>query len=304
MTYKEATAFRKAANAPLDWEETNNLPALPLDRVEFTRRIVDVMRGYKKSLDSWDASTKRADIQNKGVLDSLRTYLRFSVHPNIFMKLLSPPTTNDDDSHVNIIQYISQDYPQTLGNIIEILETKYEDLWGKCYTHGVSDNARQNVLDTLYEMIQERSAKNSGNFSENLTVSNCLPQPMTVLYTKYWKSDDYYKIANVQTIEEINNIELRFLGIESSFLGIPSHSLDNVATAFLTLVLTVVYIALFSVSWQLIVFLPIALLLSLNICFSMNKIVWKNPNMTLGQLADKIVALHCEGYIRMTGENP
>jgi hypothetical protein len=299
MTYEEAFAFRKAANVPIEWEDTSGSPPLPLDRVEFTRRIADVMREYKKSLDSWDALAKRKDIQSKGVLVSLSTYLRFAVNPNVFTKPLS---LTSNDSYVDMVKYISQNHPQKLGNIIEKLETKYKDLWEKCYKYGISDNARQNVLDIIHEIVQERSTKFISDLSENLILSDCLYQPVTLLHTRYWKSDDYYKIANVQTIDEIHNIELRFLGIESPFWGIPSHSLDQVATAFLTIVLTVVYIALFGISWQLIIFLPIALLLSLNLCLHLTEIVWKNPKMTLGEIADKIVALHCEEYIRMRGE--
>jgi hypothetical protein len=167
------------------------------------------------------------------------------------------------------------------------------------HEYGISENARQNVLEAIFETIKEYPTKSSDNLTESMTLKECSSRPIMFASTKFWDAMDYFDSSNIpqtqKTQEEIQTIEIRFL----KFL--PHTALFTVVFLVTTL-LTLGYIAYFGTSWRLIWFIPFSLFASFLFCTRMVSVDWKNPDMTLGELADKIVALHCEGYIRMTGE--
>jgi hypothetical protein len=298
MNYEEARAFREAANIPLEWEASNlpRLPSPPLDRVEFTRRIVNVLEEHNKGiLGSWESPFAREDFFSSSMWSELSNSLRFFIHSHIFYKL------EKTNTYKNIKEMFIQSYPKSIGEMIDVLENAYLEKWERTYKYGASEHAKQNVLEVIYEVIKEYpSTTSSDDLTQDTLLSKCSSRPVIFANTKYWNAMDYFDMSNIPRTQKIHNeiqtVEIRFLGF------LPHYALYPVSLLCATL-LTLLYTAYFDAGWRLVWFIPFALFVSFMVCARAISVVWKNPNRTLGELADKIVALHYDSHLRMKGNN-
>jgi hypothetical protein len=299
MTYEEATAFREAANVPLEWEETSGFPTPPLDRVEFTRRIVTVMAEQKKkTFDSWKTPLVYEDIDSSDWAE-LSNSVHFFIHLHVFYKL-AKSHPEKDNSHKNIKEIFIRYYPKYIGEMITVLEDAYLEKWERTYKYGASENARKNVLEAIYETVKEYPSKKSDALTEGTIMSECCSHPVIFADTKFWRVMDYFDMSNIQrtqeTHKEIETVEIRFFGF------LPHYALYPVVLLCATL-LTLLYTGYFGAGWRLAWFIPFSLFVSFMACARTISIRWKHPNKTLGELADKIVALHYDSHLRMKGNN-
>jgi hypothetical protein len=312
MTYEEAIAFREVANVPLEWEEANERPAPPLDRVEFTRRIVKVARKHVETADAWDdlLAYKKAGVsefpfhqkqmQEHGLFADLSRRLCFDVSSRIFIDAKQVAEAAEKEfteatekgkplarmARLAAFKALQDVSSKSLGEMIERLERAYQEQWENVHRYGVAEGARQSVLEVIYQSIRESNTRLLDDFTETNTVSQCFSKP------RYISLQQFYGIKFLY----FGIVETRLLGFLPIYFLFPFVLLS-------TYFLTWLYIAYWGASFMLIWFIPFALFISFLLCSKTMAQFWKNPNLTLGDIADKIVSWHCEQYSIMLGDD-
>jgi hypothetical protein len=310
MTYEEAIAFREMANAPLEWEQVNDLPTPPLDRVEFTKRIVNATRKYIENAEAWDdpliykkegaSEIPLQQMQEHNFHADLSRRLRFEVSSRIFIdtekmtKVAEEKLTEAREkgkafkkiSRLAAFKALQDVSSKSLGEMIKRLERAYQEQWENVHRYSVAEGARQNVLEAVYQSIRESETRLLDNFTETNTLSQCFSKPQFIHFYKFPSMTHLY----------FTIITMRMLGFLPIYFFLP---LVLLSTYFLTWL----YIAYWGASFMLIWFIPFALFISFLLCGKTMSQSWKNPNLTLGEIADKIVAWHGEQYTTMTGQD-
>jgi hypothetical protein len=308
MTYKEATEFREAANVPLVWKD-NDLPApFPIDRIEFTRRIVEGVQSFVEGTVAWNAPLRRRknDTERTTGKPKFEVHLFSGLRPFDFSirdyegyRINLPDPSESDPPSENTREHpeepadIVDPIEEILGNLIEELETKYFGLWLAACRYGLAEEAKYNVLEVICTTLRQYSGDKTQQLEENTTLSQ--------FYHPFFISNLFDFYEKIQSLPS-NNLSLTDT-YETLFFNIPS-CLSPLIVIVLMALLIALYVYLFNVNGGLVLFAPFAFIVAYITCslFLTSQSKWKHPQATLGEVADEVVSLHQALYLRMLEE--
>jgi hypothetical protein len=321
MTDDAAIALRKTANVPLEWE-SNDFPELPLDRIEFTRRIVNILISIGYDVTTWNSVLDQDRISEEYFIVSsfiretftqpAEKNLTIALHQQFWRdddffertkKLTSDPLTMVVTEEAE--RRLEELRPKTAGDLIEAIEKVYQKRWEQVHEFGVDRGAREKVLAVLFEEMARYNKKHS-NKIEGKSKLKKFPA------INDWKNGNWggfrfrYRIGYGMDQQihfpylhpDQRSLLMNFMFQTSRLLKLPDYSL----LAVLMIVSMIgAYIYCFGVEIWLIIVVPFSLWCGYLVLAHYNKRVWRNPNMTLGELADIIVESNCADYERMKG---
>jgi hypothetical protein len=274
MTYEEATAFREAANLPLEWEE-NEFPAPPLDRVEFTQRVVTVLRALEYPA-GWKDDLSWAILQSPRLNQTLSEQLRFTIRPATLFLIL------DDEAHHYYTSGRINYCDPTVGATIEQMGENYCHLWDRVHRYGVVENARHNVLERFLATFRSPNNKSPKIPSDTTPLSEC--PSIAFLQSAFPHSvHSMEKISNLadRNIYRSYNIFLLSICISAMLIGMG--------------------LEIFGSSKVLLWFIPLVIAIPFGFLITL-PFTKKSPHPTLGEIADAVVEYHCKEYLRMCGK--
>jgi hypothetical protein len=277
MTYEEARKFRETANVPLEWE-ASDLPSLPpLDRIEFTRRVVMVLRALEYPA-AWNDELSWGIFQSPRLNQTLSEQLRFTVRPDTFFLIL------DDEVHYYGTGYRIQFDDPTVGGTIELLGKNYCHLWDRVNRYGIAENARDNVLEKFLAAFRSSNNKSQSIPSDTTPLSEC-------------PSVSFFEIAfphTMHSMTEISNLVHRHI----------NHYFNVFFLSFcISAMLIGLGIGAIGRGKALLWFIPLAIAIPLALGFLITlPFAKKSPHPTLGEIADAVVEHYCEEYLKMCGE--
>jgi hypothetical protein len=294
MTYQETHDFREVAGLALTWE-ANDLPPLPQDRVEVTRRILAILvqRGYDiSSVDNLLFADKKL---NAIFLDEhhLAVEIRKALHIDIRSSDIStyrsvheirmqPMENTGFVNPKNIIESIQN---QKLGDFIDYIEQIYQKRWRQSNFYGADKNAKENILTIFLEKLTLKDDTLTIETIKSMTLSD-FPA-------------DTKGIWIVQSDEEVGYRFTELLEVHvNRYFALPSllPCLITVAAIIITLRLGGTGVTVFLVTLGS---LWLGLQTMRLFASSLPSISWKDPGMTLGELAERVVEHNTMAYARM-----
>lgn len=152
ISYEEARRFREAASAPLSWDES--IPAPPLNRIEFTRLILQAAVNAGLPAPEWNVQLNDAPSFEARLRDFQRDVQKHTarqIHkglPNHVMSVYS------NGLHLKL-----QVLPKW-SEYIEILEEDYFGFWKNLWFYGGSPGSYSHILKWLGDKLWKVEAEN------------------------------------------------------------------------------------------------------------------------------------------------
>ena len=291
ISYEAAQRFRENANAPLTWDEA--IPAPPLDRIEFPRRIVEAADAAGLEFPVWDAPLP--DNSDEKLMAFQNTM--YQTMPRQSFRLW--PAEKKRWYHAEVPR---RENPRSWGEYIERLENDYFIPWKTSWLFGACEGGQANVLFLLQEIIGRYANLNHSKESINQIKESDI-------IARHLMADEghtlYFTLLN-QTGAGVMLVEERWLGIREPWPHFDEHLL------FLAALGTAVWVAWmrhFSF-WWLFLLVPLAFV-AFNVVFialsfvtmalmprltNQKKWYWIDETVTCGELANRIVTTKKEEW--------
>lgn len=150
ISYEEARRFREAAPAPLTWDES--VPAPPLDRIEFTRLILQAAVNAGLPVPMWNVQL----IFDESAIAMFQSEIHQYAPRKTYEGIPIVPWSGMRENGLHVIM----DIPLRWSKYIEVLEDDYFGPW----KYGYGEGSFGRVLRSLKEQAWLR--KNSDSSTE------------------------------------------------------------------------------------------------------------------------------------------